>query len=86
MDKHFIHELILWILIIGIVIFQIIVLSETIQKVKSYIIVLSQKERYKTHKVYIPVEEIDSIDSQLIIDNLSHYTKKPLSIKVDKLN
>lgn len=82
MDKHFLHELILWIIILSIIIFQVNVLKDIKQKVKSFIIVLSQTERFKTHKVYIPIDEIDSIESQNIIDNLSHYSKNPAIAKV----
>ena len=79
------HNILILIIISAIIITQFLVYRGTKNKVNSFIKVLSQTTHFKTHKVYIPIEEIDSIDSQEITDNLSYYTKNPTLTRLSEV-
>ncbi len=85
-NKELVHQLILWVIIFGIVIFQVSILKGTIKKVKLFLQVLSNSNKFRVHKVYIPVDEIDTINSQDIIDNIIHYKQNPLLKKISESN
>ena len=71
------HQTLIWILIIGIVIFQLYVFKKTTEKIKSYKSILNKPEKFAIHKVYVKAEEIDSIDSEHILENLNYYKQNP---------
>jgi hypothetical protein len=83
-NKELVHQLILWVIILGIVIFQVSILKDTIKKVKLFLQVLSDSNRFRVHKVYVPIDEIDTINSQDIIDNLNHYKQNPILKKISE--
>ena len=83
-NKELVHQLILWVIILGIVIFQVSILKDTIKKVKLFLQVLSDSNRFRVHKVYVPIDEIDTINSQDIIDNLNHYKQNPSFKKISE--
>jgi hypothetical protein len=76
------HKLIIWILILFIVIFQIYIFIKTKEKIISFRKILENPEKFKTYKVFIPEDEIENIDSELIINNIDHYKKNPILYSV----
>lgn len=81
------HKLIIWILILFIVIFQIYIFIKTKEKIISFRKILENPEKFKTYKVFIPEDEIENIDSELIINNIDHYKKNPiLNSVIEQIN
>jgi hypothetical protein len=72
------HTLVISIIVISILIVQFNVFRGTISKIKSYINIFKDTNKFKIHKVYIPIEEIDSINSEDILSNLEYYTQNPI--------
>ena len=72
------HTLVISIIVIAILIGQLNVFRGTFSKIKSYINIFKDSDKFKIHKVYIPIEEIDSINSEDILANLEYYSKNPI--------
>jgi hypothetical protein len=72
-----IHQTLIWLLIIGIVIFQIYIFKKTYDKIVSYKNILNKPEKFHIHKVYVDADEIEHIDSEHIINNLNYYKQNP---------
>jgi hypothetical protein len=71
------HEFIIWTIIVFIVLFQSNILIKTLRNINNYKKILDKPSKFQTCKVYIPVDEIETIDPSHIIDNLNHYKQNP---------
>ncbi len=71
------HEIIIWATVLIIIGLQVKIFLETKNKIKSYESIMKNPQSFKTYKVYISEKEIETIDSQHILDNLNHYSKNP---------
>ena len=80
------HEIIIWGTVLLIIVLQIKIYLETRKKIKSYESIMKNPERFKTYKVYISEKEIETIDSQHILDNINHYSKNPNKKSLDEIN
>ena len=76
------HDILIGLVILGIIVFQIVILRSTIDKIKIFENVLKQSDKFVTRKVYVPLDEIDTINSSKILENISHYKKNPSLLKL----
>jgi len=80
-----IHEVIIWATVILIICLQFKIFLETRIKIKSYQNIMKNPEGFKVYKVYISEKELETIDSQHIINNLGHYSKNPQLKSLDEI-
>lgn len=80
-----IHEVIIWATVILIISLQFKIFSETRSKIKSYQNIMKNPQSFKVYKVYISEKELETIDSQHILNNLGHYSKNPQLKSIDEI-
>lgn len=71
------HEFIIWTIIVSIVLFQFNIFIKTIRNINNYKKILEKPTKFQTCKVFVPIDEIETIDPSHIIDNLNHYKQNP---------
>jgi hypothetical protein len=79
------HEIIIWATVLLIISLQIKIFLETRNKIKSYESIMKNPQSFETFKIYISEKEIETIDSQHILDNLNHYTQNPSLRPIDEI-
>lgn len=79
------HDVIIWIAVMIIIGLQIKIFLETRKKISSYESIMKNPEGFTTYKVYISENEIETIDSQHIVNNLSQYCRNPKLLEIDKI-
>jgi endonuclease V-like protein UPF0215 family len=79
------HDVIIWLAVLIIIGLQIKIFLETKKKISSYESIMKNPHNFKTYKVYIPENEIETIESQQILDNLNHYSRNPELLAIDKI-
>ena len=72
------HNIVIGIVVLIILSLQFGIFAGTFSKVKSYLGIIKNPDKFKVHKVYISVDEIDTINSEDILSNLEYYTLNPL--------
>lgn len=80
-----IHEVIIWATVIIIISLQIKIFLETKRKIKSYENIMINPQSFKVYKVYISERELDTIDSQHIIEFIWRYSQNPQLKSIDSI-
>ncbi len=80
------HTIIIWATVSIIIGLQVKIFWETRNKIKSYESIMRNPQSFKTYKIYISAKEIETIDSQHILDNISHYSKNPDHTSLDAID
>jgi hypothetical protein len=80
-----IHEVIIWATVILIISLQIKIFLETKRKIKSYENIMINPQSFKVYKVFISEHELETIDSQNIINNLWRYSQNPQLKAIDEI-
>lgn len=78
-------DVIIWLAVLIIIGLQIKIFLETKKKISSYESIMKNPQDFKTYKVFVSENEIETIDSQHILNNLALYTRNPESLVIDKI-